>query len=171
MTQTKEKKQRRPFRGLLVASLALNLLIVGVVGGAIVSHGGGHDGGKPSAKDRFVTPYVQALSRQDRMAVGRAIRQSYQSGDHALMGERSLYFDTVDVLRAEVFDAQALNNTLLEIDVSAEGRRDVARRHFVERISQMTPEERLIYADRLEEILDRRDKHKSDKPRKDKKDR
>ncbi|TCL10167.1 putative membrane protein [Shimia isoporae] len=164
MTQIDEKKQRRPLRGLLVASLAVNLLVLGVIGGAVLSHRGGHGGDGPGAKERFGTPYVQALSREDRRAVGRAIRQSYRDGGHTLMGDRALYLQTVEVLRSDAFDPVVLNDTLRDIDRSAEGRRDLARAKLVERISAMTPEERSAYADRLEEVLKRGpDKHKKGK--------
>lgn len=158
MTQTEEKKQRKPLRGLLVASLALNLLVVGVVGGAIIAHGGPGDGDGPRISDRYGTPYIQALSRQDRRAVGKEIRRAYLTGGYSLKGDKALYQETVTVLRAETFDAEALNTALRDIDVSAEGRRDLARQKLVARIEAMSEAERAEYADRLEEVL-RRNPH------------
>lgn len=155
MTQTEEKKQRRPLRGLLVASLAVNLAVVGIVGGALIAHHrfDGKDG--PRGSERYATPYVKALSHEDRRAVGRSIWRSYRDGGVGVRGDKALYRETVALLRAETFDVQALDTALHEIDVAAEGRRELAREKLVAHIAAMTQQERAAYADRLEDVLSR----------------
>ncbi|KPA21913.1 hypothetical protein shim_17980 [Shimia sp. SK013] len=165
MTQTQEKKQRKPLRGLLVASLAVNLAVAGVVGGAFLSHKR-FDGDGPKASERFGTPYVQALSREDRRKVGRAIRNSYREEGIGVIGNKALYAQTLEMLRAPTFDPQALSAVLAEIDTAAEGRRTLARDQLVARIESMSPQERAIYADRLDEMLRRGPQKRPSKPKK-----
>lgn len=169
MTETKEKKQRRPLRGLLVVSLALNLAVVGIVGGAFIAHKRFDDDDGPRVSDRFGTPYIKALTRDDRRAVGRAIRDGYRKGGYSPVSSKQLYQQTLEVLRAENFDVEAFGAVLREIDRSSEGWRDLARDQLVTRVAAMSPEARARYADKLEHEMTRGPR-KGDKKHGDKND-
>ncbi|MCP4821008.1 MAG: periplasmic heavy metal sensor [Shimia sp.] len=82
------------------------------------------------------------------------------------MNTKLLYQQTLAVLRAETFDADAFGEVLKDIDRGSEGRRDLAREQLVARIASMSPEQRAGYADRLEEVLSRTS-DKRGKPPKD----
>ncbi|MCP4822171.1 MAG: periplasmic heavy metal sensor [Shimia sp.] len=166
MTETEQKKQRRPLRGLLVVSLALNLAVVGIIGGAFIAHHRFDDDDGPRKSERFGTPYIKALTREERRDVGRAIRNGYRSGEVVPVNTKPLYQQTLAVLRAETFDADAFGEVLKDIDRGSEGRRDLAREQLVARIASMSPEQRAGYADRLEEVLSRTS-DKRGKPPKD----
>ncbi|MGR3712450.1 MAG: periplasmic heavy metal sensor [Shimia sp.] len=160
MTQDDEQnpkpapRQRKPLRGVLIASLALNLLVVGVVGGAMLSfrHGGGD---APHPRDRFVTPHIKALSREDRRAVGREIRNAFRESGTGYASDREMFTAVVVALRQGPFDAGAFDAALAAMEDNAKMRRDVARAQLVKRVASMTDAERAVYAERLEDHLKR----------------
>ncbi|CUH53217.1 periplasmic heavy metal sensor [Shimia marina] len=153
-SKTKNRK-RGVMRALLIGSLALNLLIVGVVGGAIFSfkrHGS--DGGS----ERFSAPFVRALSHEDKRAVGRDIRRSFREASVDRSGDQLLYQAALQQLRAQPFDVDALQETVGALDQASADRRMLARQSFLSRIDAMSDAERLIYADRFEEMITRKDR-------------
>ena len=76
MTDT--QKKRRWIVPALVVSLAINLLVAGIVIGALVSgggkHRGGHDGGP--ARGFIGEPFLRALPQEDRRALAQALREN-----------------------------------------------------------------------------------------------
>ena len=69
-----ETKAKRPtwMRVLLVASLAVNLLIVGMVVGTVAS-GGGPGQGRDALREAGGSPFIRALDPQDRRGVMRGM--------------------------------------------------------------------------------------------------
>ena len=72
------KSSRLWVRVLLVVSLALNLLVIGAVAGVIIKGGPFKHGGPPHMAQGGVGPLTQALSKEDRRAIGREMRQKGQ---------------------------------------------------------------------------------------------
>jgi len=144
-------KPRSPrwMRVLLVLSLALNLLIVGVVAGAVAS---GKTGG-PRAGDVSFGPYSAALSREDQRMLRRAIRQDGKRTDWA---EARANFQTfLSVLRTEPLDEGEMRRLFQEQGEMARARQDIGKTALLERIVEMSPQDRAAFADRLEEVLRR----------------
>lgn len=156
-------KPRRALRALLIGSLTLNVVIVGVVGGAIFSLKRHDDpravGSRPTA------PFVRALSFEDKREVGRAIRRGFQAAAVDRGADRERYEEALRLLRQTPFDEDALGHTLAGLDDASIQRRVIARESFLLQLVEMTDAERATYADRLEAELQRgrSGKHGKDK--------
>lgn len=144
-------KTPRPGRGLRVAlalSLGVNLLVLGLVGGAVLNHLRGDD--HPPVRDLGFGPFTEALSPADRSALLR----SYAAQSDGLREERrqmrAQMAAILDALRAEPFDAEALKTAMTaQVDRLAD-RLHVGQRLLTERLLAMSPDERHAFADRLE---------------------
>lgn len=141
------------FRGLKIAfalSLALNLLVAGMVAGAWLN-GGGPGHGLP--RDLSFGPFSEALSHEDRRAIRRALwaeKDSLRAGREAAKAE----FDTLlAALRAEPFDPSAVDAALSAVVIRSEGRLAKGQELLTDRIGTMSPTDRLAFADRLEGAL------------------
>ena len=158
-------KPRRWPKILLGVSLALNLLVLGVVGGAIWRFGGPHD--MRSAPRSIGAAMFHELPREDR----RALREGSSKGHADRRVRQQAEAKAVDAaLRATPFDRAALE-TVLEGQSSQ-------RAHFqksvqdawLDRIAGMSTTERLAYAERLSARLTERrywDHHKDRRRDKD----
>ncbi|WP_294225980.1 periplasmic heavy metal sensor [uncultured Shimia sp.] len=156
-------KPRRLTRALLIGSLALNLLIIGVVGGAVISLRG--HGDKRPVADRFGSPYIKALTFDDKREVGRAIRSTYRKSDVDHRADHRLYREALTVLRASPLDETSLRDLVASLDQAGERRRVMARDVFLAKILSMSDAERVAYADRLEQVLERGSKDKKRPPK------
>lgn len=151
-------KPRRLTRALLIGSLALNVLIVGIVGGAAIAIRG--DGDKGPVSDRFGSPHIKALTFDDKREVGRAIRSAYRKSNVDHRADHQHYKEALALLRSSPLDEAALRDLVMTLDQAGERRRAMARDVFLAKILSMSDAERAAYADRLEEVLERGPKDK-----------
>ncbi len=145
------QKRRSPgwMRVALVLSLALNLLIVGAVVGAVSS---GKKGG-PRMSDVSFGPYTSALDREDRRALRRAIRDDTGRPNRAAARENFQTF--LSVLRAEPLDVAEMTRVFEAQGALAQARQSAGKAALLEHIAQMSAADRAAFADRLEEVLQR----------------
>lgn len=141
-----------PGKGLRIAlaiSVALNLAVAGLFAGSFL-----HDRGGPrDVREIGFGPFSEALSREDRKALRRALfarmpemrqaRQEAAQDAQALLG----------VLRATPFDPAQLSAVLEAQRVRMAGRFEVGQGLMRDLLVAMTPEARLAFADRLEQRL------------------
>lgn len=138
-------------RVLLGVSLALNLLVVGLVGGAILRFGG-PDGMRPPPRTIGAVLYRE-LPKEDRRAVFAGSKRTHkerherQKADAQAVSAavRATPFDAVEL--AAVLDRQAARRTGFQKSV---------QQVWLTRVGAMSEAERLAYADRLERALNRR---------------
>ncbi|MCB2135211.1 MAG: periplasmic heavy metal sensor [Rhodobacteraceae bacterium] len=136
----------RGMKIVLILSLTLNLLVAGIVLGAIT---GRHWHGDRS-RDLAFGPFTSALSDRDRAALRDAFLAS-APGLRDLRAERQADLTAfLTILRAEVWDGAAA-----EAALAAQGQRTLerlalGRRLLIERIGAMAPAERAAFADRVE---------------------
>lgn len=139
-----QKGLPRRFKALLFVSLALNLLVVGLVAGSIWRFGS--DGSRHFHGD----PVIRALSHEDRRAVGRAVREA-QGGERRAL--RRALGDTMEemisTLEAEPFDASALDAIMARKSTLLQRRRAVGEAAIADTIARMSPEERHTFTQRL----------------------
>jgi uncharacterized membrane protein len=140
----------------LVLSLGLNLLILGIVGGAWLSPDGPRGARMDEAgRDIGATPFLRALAPEDR----RALFQSFRREEESLRQNREelrLRFEALLAsLRADPFDPWAVESLLQLQRSAAAERQTIGERLLVEQLTKMTPEARDAFADRLEESLRR----------------
>lgn len=147
----------RGVRIALALSLAVNLLIVGLVAGAMLS------GGPPGRTDRAAEgseprggPYLNALSEEDKRATRRALRQKSRDLRPSRADEREQAQAFLAALRADPFDPKGFQTVFQAQQDRALKRLGVAQSVLLGRIGEMSVEERNAYADRIEKLLERR---------------
>lgn len=142
-------------RGLRIAfgvSVALNLLVLGVVAGAILRDGGPRD---RMVRDLDLGPFTEALSQADRAAIRRdfvARMPEFREARRAMRGELR---DLLVLLRSEPFDPEAMRQVMAGQRARMQERVDLGQELLLQRLSAMTPEARQDFADRLEDRLRR----------------
>ncbi|MFD3189385.1 hypothetical protein ACFMPD_03810 [Sedimentitalea sp. HM32M-2] len=169
MTETDNKspgRNRRWMRILLVLSLAANLLVVGLVAGAVYRFGGPDGVRRPPPA--LGAALYRELSREDRRAFRRDMRQlmpalaTAQAGgkgknneNHHPVGHGIEGAQLAAALRAVPFQPDAATSVL---EAHARSRRDwqaAANAAWLRRVSAMSDAERASYAARIEEALSR----------------
>lgn len=150
MTDSANPKRRNLWKILFGVSLALNLLIVGALGGAFMRKGKG-----PTANhlaSGFL--YMRALDFKDKRALRDEILRD-KNGRKLVKGKNQASFNSaVGILKSHPFDRVTFENLLDEQAKHAKLRQSLARRALVNHIEKMTKEERLIYAQRLKDFID-----------------
>lgn len=143
-------------RILLPLSLGLNVLVLGVVAGALLH---GPDGRPPRAVDLSLGPLTRALEQSDRQAISAQIRKDIRRGALAADSRAGRSGDLralLEAIRAEPFDAGAISAHLAAQRVRVQTWGDAAERALLARLTAMTPAQRAAFADRLErEFRDR----------------
>ncbi|AHD10374.1 periplasmic heavy metal sensor [Phaeobacter gallaeciensis] len=146
--ETRTSKPGRRLRWLLMASLALNLAVVGVVAGAAWRF-------NDHKRGAGMPPPVGALLFRDLDAETRRGLRNTAEGEHgSYKGRRRAEGGkVVELLRASPFDATALGGML---EAQATRRHEFQRSvqaAWLDQIVAMTADERAAYADQLEQRI------------------
>ncbi|MEO1536799.1 MAG: periplasmic heavy metal sensor [Pseudomonadota bacterium] len=149
-------KPRRWLMPALLASLTINLLVAGLVAGALLSpngprHGGGND--QRALRGVLGEPFFRALPQEQRRAMVRDIignREKFREG-HEILRARVDSF--LAALRSETFDRDEAERLLVDQRNAVEQRQDMGERLLLDRLEAMSLAERSAYADALEEQL------------------
>ncbi|WP_170409217.1 periplasmic heavy metal sensor [Ruegeria atlantica] len=143
------KPKNRWMSVLLVISLALNLLIVGVaLGTALRVKGGDHAKSPPG----FGSALYRALPKEERKAMRGELFDRHKKG----ASNRSQDFAQLSTaLRADPFDAAVVQALLDQQAKSMADLQNALQQEWLARVEAMSDEERLVYADRLEEVVKR----------------
>ncbi|MEL6619791.1 MAG: periplasmic heavy metal sensor [Pseudomonadota bacterium] len=147
-------------RVVLGLSLALNLLIIGLVagfvlrGGPVASNGGGLS---------YAAPYIIALDRSDRRAVLAAIRSDPTLPDRR--ARRAQFAEMLTALRADPIDIAQVQ-AILDRQARATSRvQAVAQATWLARVQEMSVADRRAYADGVENVLKRGPRRRNRPPR------
>ena len=135
-------------RGLLFTSLALNLLVLGILGGAILVR---HD--RQVAvwpRDPAAAIYLRALPQDAREGFVADLRREAPARRPSRAELRAELAATLAVIRAEAFEPDALMARIAAQRDRLAERVAAGDRLFVGRIAAMSLAERRAYADRLE---------------------
>lgn len=142
---------------LLFVSLSLNLLVVGMVAGAIYRGGPDDRRGPPHMAriDLGLGPYGNALSRADRRVLRRAIGEGafFASANRADI--RLEMRSVLAALRQVPFDPNGLRDTMGQQQNRLVQGQNVGKDALLKHLSEMAAPERQVYADRLEKVLGR----------------
>lgn len=146
-------------RVLLVVSLAFNLLVIGAVVGFVIK-GGPHRPGTYAAHvaDSAVGPLTRALTFEDRRSIGRSLRKQNKEAGWGRREHRAAIEDMLVLLQATPFDADAFSDKLNATMIAMQGRVSRSGQALVEHLDRMSDADRLAYADRVREALDRKRK-------------
>ena len=164
MEQNKPAPRRRLWiRLLLGASLALNLLVVGLAIGAALRFGGPEGARRPPPV--LGATLYRELPRKDRRAIRETMRETpYDRGPDRKTTAR----DVAQLVRATPFDATALQTLFEEQAIRRSDWQSLANTALVQQLGRMSAADRAAYADRIENSLNRRrDKGKKRNARRD----
>ncbi|MEX5727148.1 putative membrane protein [Rhodovulum iodosum] len=136
-------------------SLALNLMVAGIVLGGLLSHR--HDFGHDRRGDRFaeVGPYSRALDDEDRAALRQELRRSWPQGRQNRQAVRAGFDEVLSALRSEPFEVGRVEAVLTSQSERISDHLTITRGLLLDRMAQMSPDERAAFADRLEQVLRR----------------
>lgn len=145
---------RRGVRILLFASLAVNLLVAGLVIGAMVSHRfDGH--GKRPRFSQAGGPLTAALTREDRRAVGRNVRKTLRAERPSKETIMEEFSNVIRALKQSPYEPQAVRAAVERQMQYMVRRADLSVEALLTRLNEMSAEERAAYAGRLQEVLER----------------
>lgn len=157
-SEPRKKTGGRWMRILLFVSLAFNLLIVGLIGGAMLRHAPARSAAEtPSALLRQLGygPFGLALSPEDRREIGRAMqgRAGEIRANRDAMNDQLASF--LEAVRRSPYDAQALRVIVGHQQAKLNERQEIGQQVLLERIDAMSDDDRAAFAGRLERILKR----------------
>lgn len=144
-------RRRRWLAPALFASLAVNLLVAGVLLGLVLPASDDPAGDRPRARvDMGGTAWLAALAPEDREAL-RAAWAARGSDLRGLRAERQAELAALaEVLRAADFDPEAATEALAREAERRAERQAVLHGLLVAHLSEMPAAERAAVADRLE---------------------
>lgn len=148
MTETARKPPRRWLWLALGLSLSLNLLVAGVVLGALWSRGAAPE--RPARIDLAAPPYIAALDAADRAALRAAWRAEGPDLRRLRAERQSERAALAAAVRASPFDAAAVAALLQAQSDRLADRQALSQRLLLERLATMTEAERAAFAERLE---------------------
>ena len=154
MATSTKFKSRNLWKILFGISLGLNLLIVGAIGGAMIRMSKG-----PAANHRGSgLLYMRALNFEDKKLLRREIFKNKDNHKREMTKEHGVYTSAITILKRDPFDQNAFETLLDEQKKYANSRQRLARIALVKHIGNMTKQERMIYAKRLENLINRKRK-------------
>ena len=139
-------------RILLVASLALNLLIIGLVAGAAIR--GGPVARQVERSGGF-GPFPEALAPTERAEFMDRVRDAAPDFRDNRRALRTAFSGVLEAVRADPFDPAALQAALEVQEAALKGRQRIAVEVVVAQISEMDAEARNAFADRLQDHIRR----------------
>ena len=146
-------KPSRFFQVLLLASLALNLLFVGAIGGSFARGEGGGRGAL--VRDLNFGPLTEALTKEDRENLRRAYLKAAPDMRGERANQRADIQSLLQVLRQEPFERDAVAALFSRQMDRTKARLTLGQGMVLDLMTQMTPEARADFADRLEAVLSR----------------
>ncbi len=147
-------KMRPGMRALLIGSLAINLIVFGLVAGAAL--GNKRISNRPLKDGDVIGAYTRALLPEDRRAIGKAMREHSRENGLGREERRTQLQQMLAALKATPFDASNVKALMEVQSKQAFERRNLAQDLWITRLEAMTDEERAGFAKRLEEALKRR---------------
>lgn len=155
---TARPKRRSPLwmRILLVLSLGINLLVAGVVVGAIT---GRLRHPPPALGEVSLGVFTPALNDKDRHAIRDHAAREGLSFREAMRTARAEQEAIIAALRAEPWDRTAVVGIMAQIGKRATARMELGGRLVLEQLDTMSPQERRSLADRMEKETRRHRPH------------
>ena len=146
-------KPKKGWRILLIVSLAINLLILGIMIGGFMH---GKSMRPPGGLDFALGPAAAALIPQDRRAIRAALRKHPDLVPFRPGARNDSMTAYIEGLRQEPFNIAVIEAIFAEQRMRADNTIAVVQSVMLEHFMQMTFEERSAYADRFEDGIRQR---------------
>lgn len=139
---------------LLITSLALNFVIIGVIGGAMLSPDGPRSQMLDAvARDIGASPFVRAIDPQDRRQIARAYREKADPLRRNRDDMREGFVALLQALRDESFEPDQVADLLASQRMAAAARQEIGEQVLVEYLSGLSLQERRAFAERLQQVV------------------
>lgn len=139
----------RKWSPLLMASLALNLLILGTVAGTVFAHRAGHGFGPPDlnigrmvAGEQGLRGFVRTLPKERRVIFRAAAEQTRQTLQPLRSTVRKAREDATLALKSEPFDSARFEKAMGDLINAESNARRAGVAILAGAVAQMTPAER-----------------------------
>ena len=159
MTEVEKSQARAPSwtKNILILSLGLNLLVVGVVIGAVLRHGGeGAREGRSHALNGFGSPYMRALPKEARREIMRTLRDDGSRKLPDRNARREMFEVTLTALRAQPFEPETVDAAVSRQANTAFSVQREMQEIWLQQIIEMSDAERAAYADAFEQAINKR---------------
>ena len=155
VSDPKPRPARRWVMPVLFLSLALNLLVVGAIVGRSLAPDDHRKKDRIAGPIRSIVgePFVRALTREDRRAMLDEIKREGPRIKESREGLRQRVEALLVALRSQPFDAEEVQRLMQDQRQIARGRQEFGEMLLLNRLQNMSAEERAAYADRLEKSL------------------
>ena len=147
-----QKHIRKIWKIIFAISLALNILIIGALGGATFKHSKNEFKGISKLKDRQIGSfYIRALNQDQKDELRRKMRSQKITKKTIQANIEANRQETIDILRNTQFDKNIFQLVFKVHAGKSLQRLEFAQKNLISIINSMSLEERLEYADRIAE--------------------
>jgi uncharacterized membrane protein len=144
MSETRPKRQI-PF--WLTLSVMANLLLVGLVAGALLR---GHPGGPaPDGMRGDRPPMLEGASREDRVLVRRIMMEAFRSAQSEVENRRGARASLAEALQIDPYDREAVRRAFVGLRKSDEAVHSEIHETLVDRLDELGIEQRKALAEML----------------------
>ena len=147
-----QKNIRKIWKIIFAISLALNIAIIGAVGGATFKHSKNEYKGISKLKDRQIGSfYIRALNQDQKDELRRKMRSQKINKKTIKANIEASRQETIDILRSAEFDKSTFEVVFKTHAGKSLQRLEFAQKNLISIINSMSLEKRLEYADRIAE--------------------
>ena len=147
-----QKNTRKIWKIIFAISLALNIAIIGAVGGATFRHSKNEFKGISKLKDRQIGSfYIRALNQDQKNELRRKIRSQKINKKTIQANIEANRQETINILRSTEFDKNTFQAVFKTHAGKSLQRLEFAQKNLISIINSMSLEERLEYAGRIAE--------------------
>ncbi|MBN2740351.1 MAG: periplasmic heavy metal sensor [Rhodobacteraceae bacterium] len=158
----------RGLRWALIASVTLNLLVVGVITGGIIGHD--RHPPRPVVGDVTLGAFTNALSKEDREALRKAAQKRGSAFRDMRRQSRADMAALITALKADPWNRAEVEQIFARHQSRISSRVLIGDALIFERIDAMSPTRRQEFAQRLSEDAKRLEKRKDRDDKEDRKD-
>ena len=157
----KPKRARNIWKVILAISLALNIAVLGAIGGAALRFSKGPPAGKAYLKERQIgSVYMRALNPDQKRELGRQMRELEKGSKENRVKMEAGFQEAIRILRSANFDREKFETVVNGHAARSNQRLKNAQMILLSHINSMDINERSTYADRIEIALSRAPKSK-----------
>ena len=150
----KPKRAHNIWKIIFTISLALNIAVLGAIGGAAVRFSKSPIASEGHLKERQIRSiYIRALSKEQRRELGRKMRDQEENNQDSRAMIAAGFQEAIRILRSENFNKEAFEAVAQGHSKISNDRLKKARSILISHITYMNFDQRLAYADRIEKAL------------------
>tara|TARA_B110000908_G_scaffold147879_1_gene179965 strand:+ start:395 stop:871 length:477 start_codon:yes stop_codon:yes gene_type:complete len=150
INKSNQKHIHKIWKSIFAISLALNIVIIGAVGGATFKHSNNEFKGVSKLKDRQIGSfYLRALNQDQKHELRRKMRSQKINKKTIQENIEASRQETINILRSAEFDKNTFQVVFKAHSGKSLQRLEFAQKNLIFIINSMSLEERLEYADRI----------------------